>query len=34
LFVIENPDIQACAPNLDALAEELSLIWHKVLYQP
>ena len=32
IFVIRNPDLVHAARDLDALALELSAIWHKVLY--
>lgn len=32
IFVIENPDLCALATNLDALAEELSIVWLNALY--
>ena len=32
IFIIGNPKPLSCVPDLDVLATELSLIWHRVLY--
>lgn len=33
IFVIRNPALVAAARSLDALAEQLSAIWHNALYE-
>lgn len=34
IFVIRNPDLGALASDLDGLAEEITSIWYRTLYEP